>query len=130
MLGAPGEGCDSPETLLNQTFDWIERNLRDEIDFIVWTGDSPRHDNDERHPRTEKQIEELNQAVVDKFLEVFGKKKDGGQYKPAIPIVPNIGNNDVMPHNIFEKGPNKWTRKLGKIWRPFIPEEQRHTFLQ
>lgn len=129
-LGAPGEGCDSPEILLNQTFDWIERNLKDKIDFIVWTGDSARHDNDERIPRTETQIEELNQAVVDKFMEVFGEKKDGGRNKPTIPIVPNIGNNDVMPHNIFEKGPNKCTRKLGRVWKPFIPEEQRHTFLQ
>lgn len=105
--------------------------MKDEIDFVVWTGDSARHDNDERIPRTENQVEEFNAVVVNHFERVF--RSDPSQDPGAvlsIPIVPNIGNNDVMPHNIFEKGPNRWTEILSKLWTHFIPEEQRHTFMQ
>ncbi|KAL1983898.1 hypothetical protein VTN96DRAFT_9822 [Rasamsonia emersonii] len=128
-LGAAGSDCDSPYALVNETFDWIEKNLKDQIDFVVWTGDSARHDNDERIPRTESQIEEFNQVLVDKFVEVFRARNDPTG-NLLIPIVPTIGNNDVMPHNIFTKGPNVWTKKFAKMWKKFIPEEQRHTFVE
>lgn len=34
--------CDSPMSLVNLTFDWIKKNLADEVDFVVWTGDNAR----------------------------------------------------------------------------------------
>ncbi|EED24192.1 vacuolar endopolyphosphatase, putative [Talaromyces stipitatus ATCC 10500] len=129
-LGAPGSECDSPELLINQTFEWIDKNLRDKVDFVIWTGDSARHDNDERIPRTENQIEEFNAAISNKFIEVFSHRSDHPNEALIIPIIPNIGNNDIMPHNIFEKGPNRWTEKLAHLWESFIPEEQRHTFVE
>ena len=131
MYGAETSDCDSPMSLLNATFDWIEDNLKDEIDFIIWTGDSARHDNDVKHPRDEKQVVGLNKLLVTKFREVFGKDDDHDDNPTndfTIPIVPNIGNNDILPHNIFSPGPNKWTRQYRKIWRNFIPEEQGHQF--
>lgn len=128
-LGAAGSECDSPLALVNETFEWIGKHLKDQIDFVVWTGDSARHDNDERIPRTESQIEKFNQMLVDRFVEVFRTKSDPtGDL--LIPVVPTIGNNDIMPHNIFTKGPNVWTKKFAKMWKKFIPEEQRHTFVE
>ena len=94
---------------------------------MIWTGDSARHDNDEEHPRTEKQIHDLNRLCVSKFVEVFGKESSPSQ-PLSIPIIPTWGNNDVLPHNIFHPGPNKWTRTFLDIWQPFIPESQRHGF--
>jgi endopolyphosphatase len=124
--------CDTPFSLVNATFQWIKDNLKDEIDFVIWTGDSARHDNDEDIPRTEKQIVELNKMVVHKFVEVFGKDENLGDRDPTndfvVPIVPNFGNNDILPHNIFEPGPNRWTRDYADIWEKFIPEAQRHSF--
>jgi endopolyphosphatase len=118
--------------LINETFKWIDEHLKDEIDFVVWTGDSARHDNDEKIPRTPKQIIEQNEFVVSKFAEVFGKPRnsDDGTLSQhySIPIVPTFGNNDIMPHNIMLKGPNKWTLKYLDIWRSFVPEAQRHSF--
>ncbi|KAK4690677.1 endopolyphosphatase, partial [Lecanoromycetidae sp. Uapishka_2] len=35
-----------------------------------------------------------------------------------------------MPHNIFEPGPNKWTKKYASVWKKLIPEEQRHGFIR
>jgi endopolyphosphatase len=132
ILGAEMSDCDTPFSLVNATFQWIKDNLKDEIDFVIWTGDSARHDNDEDIPRTEKQIVELNKMVVHKFVEVFGKDENLGDPDPTndfvVPIVPNFGNNDILPHNIFEPGPNRWTRDYADIWEKFIPEAQRHSF--
>lgn len=108
--------------LVNATMDWIRDNIADQVDFVIWTGDSARHDNDEKIPRTQKQVITQNEFMVHKITDVFGKGED------AIPVVPTFGNNDVLPHNILLAGPNKWTLKYLDIWKQFIPEEQRHQF--
>ena len=132
MFGAETTECDSPISLVNATFQWINDNLKDSLDFVVWTGDSARHDNDKKIPRTEKEIVDLNEMVVSKFTEVFGKDDNIHDTDPTndyiIPIVPTFGNNDIMPHNILTAGPNRWTKHFSHIWRSLIPEEQRHTF--
>lgn len=128
--GAEKTECDAPFSLINATFQWIEDNLKDTIDFVVWTGDSARHDNDEEHPRSEEQVLGLNRKLVEKFREVFGRtdshRPEIGPFQ--IPIVPTFGNNDILPHNIFSKGPNTWTKRYSQLWGDIIPEEQRHAF--
>lgn len=115
--------------------EWIANEVRDEVDFVIWTGDSARHDNDEDYPRTTEQVTGLNEFMVQKMFEVFGKH-NGDEEDPnpnndyIIPIVPNIGNNDILPHNIMTKGPNRWTRTFLKVWQQFIPEVQKHSFEQ
>ncbi|KAI1629466.1 endopolyphosphatase [Exophiala viscosa] len=130
--GAEVTECDTPFTLVNATFNWIEENLKDQVDFVVWTGDSARHDNDEEIPRSDKQVIKLNRFVVDKFVQVFGKPDNLDDPDPTndfvVPIVPTFGNNDILPHNIFTPGPNKWTRAYWSIWNKFVPEAQRHSF--
>ncbi|OQO12350.1 hypothetical protein B0A48_02992 [Cryoendolithus antarcticus] len=117
------------------TFSWIEKEFRNNIDFIVWTGDSARHDNDEQHPRSVAQVAGLNEFLVQKMYESFGKRNgDGEDEDPnndyVIPIIPTLGNNDVLPHNIMQRGPNQWTRAYTRMWRQFIPEAQTHSFEQ
>ena len=67
-----------------------------------------------------------------KFVEVFGKDDNIDDPDPTndfvVPIVPTFGNNDILPHNIFTPGPNRWTRKYEDIWRRFVPQAQRHSF--
>lgn len=119
---------------MNETFRWIEANLKDQIDFVVWTGDSVRHDNDERIPRTDDEIIEVNQFMAQKWLDLFGTRKNvngpGSIPRVAVPVIPTFGNNDITPHNIFRKGPNWWTKKYTDVWRHFIPEDQRHSFAE
>ena len=115
--------------------EWIGQELKDEVDFVIWTGDSARHDNDEKLPRTAEQVIGLNEFMVSKLAEVFGKhngdEEDPDPYNDyVVPIVPNIGNNDILPHNIMTKGPNRWTRAFLDVWRQFIPEVQKHSFEQ
>ncbi|KAF9156367.1 Endopolyphosphatase [Linnemannia schmuckeri] len=127
LYGSPYSICDSPFSLANATFDWIDRNLIKTLDFVVWTGDNARHDSDNERPRTQKEIEDLNRVIANKFLETFTPDEDD-PFEQRIPIVPSIGNNDVYPHNIMEAGPNRILQHFSEIWLPFIPESQYHTF--
>ncbi len=95
---------------------------------MVWTGDSARHDNDVEIPRTETQIYGLNQQVADKMFETFEKPDNIDDDDPTndmvVPVVPNLGNNDVYPHNIMTAGPSRTTKQYLNIWKRFIPEDQ------
>lgn len=85
-------------------------------------------------PRTEEEVLASNRMLVTKFQDVFGKKDRLDDTDPTndfvIPVIPTFGNNDIMPHNIFQPGPNRWTKEYASIWRQLIPEEQRHGFVR
>jgi endopolyphosphatase len=97
--------------------------LRDEIDFVVWTGDSARHDSDEELPRHNQDILSMNRRIADAFIETFSDEEG-----LMIPVVPTFGNNDIYPHNILMPGPNNILRTYSSIWKEFIPDPQRHSF--
>lgn len=118
--GAYGDailGCDAPMRLVDDTLAWIDANLKDKIDFIVWTGDNIRHDNDRRFPRREQDIFDMNEKISATMFDRFG----------TLPV-PSLGNNDVYPHNLFAPGPTLQTREFFKIWRNFVPQPQLHIF--
>ncbi|BGP01607.1 Endopolyphosphatase [Rhodotorula toruloides] len=117
--GLPVSDCDTPLSLVNATFDWLEKHFKGEVDFVVWTGDNARHDIDSRLPRSLPEIFDLNRFVVDRVRSAFGKD---------VPIVASIGNNDIYPHNVLAPGPNKITSEYLSIWHSFIPEHFLHTF--
>ncbi|EMD40704.1 hypothetical protein CERSUDRAFT_111287 [Gelatoporia subvermispora B] len=112
--------CDSPFSLSNFTLDFLDKEWSSEIDFVIWTGDSARHDNDRKRPRTTAEIYELNRILSNKMETVFSSK--------GIPVVPSIGNNDVWPHNIMMPGPNSVTSEFSSIWRSFVPFESYQVF--
>lgn len=126
VYGAETSDCDTPFALVNATFDWIRAHLKDDIDFVVWTGDSARHDSDEDIPRNQSQVLGTNRWIAEKFVDLFRHPEaDSGL---IIPVVPTLGNNDILPHNILLPGPNPWLQHYTQIWHHFIPEEQRHSF--
>ena len=125
--GAETTDCDTPLSLVNATLDWIAANVRDDIDFVIWTGDSARHDSDEDIPRHADEVVLMNRWMADRMAETFAKPgAAAGQL--VIPVVPSMGNNDFLPHNIFYPGPNKWLATYLDIWRYFVPVEQHHSF--
>lgn len=83
------------------------------IDFIIWTGDTARHDIDATHPRNAEEIFEYNRWALSLVEERF----------PGIPVVPNFGNNDIIPHNIMFPGPNSMTRAYAEIWQKHLSSE-------
>jgi endopolyphosphatase len=82
--------------LTNLTLDFLDKHWASEIDFVVWTGDNVRHDNDRKIPRTLDEIFGLNSMLATAMENIFLKK--------GIPVVPSLGNNDVWPHNILPAG--------------------------
>jgi endopolyphosphatase len=101
-----------------------------QVDFVIWTGDSARHDNDVKIPRTVHEIYENNKNAVEKMLEVFGGpvRSEDKYVSTIIPIIPTIGNNDIFPHNIMFPGPSALTKEYVELWKHFIPEDQYHVF--
>lgn len=97
--------CDSPPALMNTTFDWLKRHWYDSVDFVIWTGDSARHDLDPKIPRSLDEIVTLNRDLADRMRESFAK---------GVKIIPSIGNNDVYPHNVMPAGPSHLTSELSK----------------
>jgi len=93
--GLPLSTCDSPPSLINATLSFLSENFKDQLDFIVWTGDNARHDIDESLPRTAAEIQELNKFVAEGIRRAFGRK---------VKVVASLGNNDVWPHNIMFPG--------------------------
>ena len=97
------------------------------LNFCPTQSDIARHDNDDRYPRTRKMLYELNDKVATKFFDTFRDKRDP-RIPLSVPIVPTFGNNDIWPHNIFERGPNPTTRTFMNLWQNFVPEYEDHTF--
>lgn len=121
-------GCDSPMILMEDTINWIKDKFRDRIDFIVWTGDNIRHDNDRKYPRTEANIFEMNEHVSNLMFDAFKSNESDDPFSLKVPLVPSLGNNDVFPHNLFAPGPTLQTRELFRIWKNYIPPSQLHIF--
>lgn len=122
--------CDAPYILVKETIEWIDKNLKDKIDFVIWTGDNVRHDNDREIPRTEFQIFETNENISLLLFESFKDRKSLDPRQMVIPLIPSVGNNDVYPHNLFALGPTLQTRLMYKLWLNYIPQDQAHVFEQ
>ncbi|EGO01896.1 hypothetical protein SERLA73DRAFT_49578, partial [Serpula lacrymans var. lacrymans S7.3] len=86
--GTPFSECDSPLRLTNLTLDFLEKNWSAEIDFVIWTGDSARHDNDRKIPRTTDEIYDSNRAVAKKMSKIFLSK--------GIPVIPSLAHVRVI----------------------------------
>ncbi|KAL2889747.1 Endopolyphosphatase [Ceratocystis lukuohia] len=122
--GAETSDCDSPVHLVDSVLAWIDENVKDTVDFVIWTGDSARHDSDEDIPRNASQVLGTNKMMVKKITKLFSDD----QGKLTIPIIPSLGNNDILPHNILMPAPSEWLRTYTDVWEAFIPESQRHSF--
>ncbi|KAJ2145810.1 Endopolyphosphatase [Coemansia sp. RSA 678] len=121
-FGIPLAKCDSPIALINATSEHLRREWAHKLDFVIWTGDSGRHDGDPEQPRTFDQIIKGNDIASAALRSAFKK----------IPVVPNIGNNDVSPHNELAAPGHKRARKtfraLERSWHPLVPKDQVPTF--
>lgn len=131
--GAGISDCDSPPRLVNHTLSWIRDNWNVSaatgsdndipsamFDFIIWTGDSARHDEDTRLARTDSEIAESNKWAIAAVESTF----------PGTPVVPNIGNNDINLHNTMVPGPSDETRRFAELWKHHLLEESIETVIQ
>ncbi|KAI8331003.1 Metallo-dependent phosphatase-like protein [Chlamydoabsidia padenii] len=119
-------GCDTPTALAQKTVDWIAKEWKDKLDFVIWTGDNARHDWDKNMKRSRTNVYESNQIMTKMIKEAFGN----------ISVVPSLGNNDVIPHNQITQGGqmNKKTDQLlgfyQDLWHQWIPQDQHENFVK
>ncbi|KAG9050539.1 Endopolyphosphatase [Tulasnella sp. UAMH 9824] len=118
------EHCDSPDSLVNLTMKWLDSEWADQLDFVIWTGDSARHDTDHEIPRTAEEIFTLNRRTVAQMERVFHNSKR------KVPIAVTLGNNDMYPHNIMYPGPNQVTHEYSDIWKNIVPFDENSVFLR
>ncbi|KAI8390943.1 Metallo-dependent phosphatase-like protein [Radiomyces spectabilis] len=122
--GTPTSICDAPMRLAEHTVNYIANKWRDDIDFIIWTGDNARHDTDSTRPRTTKELLTYNWDMTNLLQKSFVRSDN-----TTIPIVPCIGNNDVHPHNKL-KPFDLQLQAYSVIWKDLIPLDQQPTFQQ
>lgn len=72
--GMVGTDCDAPMALAKESLDFVRVNWGREApqeqkaSFVVWTGDSARHDRDPSSPMTNKLVLDHNQVRFEVFL--------------------------------------------------------------
>jgi len=114
--------------LIEASFQFISEKLSS-LDFVLITGDNARHDNDPQTRRTLSEIQAINARAINFFMDAFPHSHK--KYKTSIPIIPCIGNNDLIPHNYLEYTPSHDNHVLeffATVWKPFIPSTQISTF--
>ncbi|RCI05121.1 endopolyphosphatase [Rhizopus stolonifer] len=122
--GAPNTECDAPPRLVYYNIDYIAKEWKDKIDFVIWTGDNARHDGDALITRTKKEIIGYNRKIARLLKKAFTLDDDR-----TLPIVPCIGNNDVHPHNeLRDIKHNPQLEEFSILWKDFIPEDQTKSF--
>ncbi|CAG8509345.1 17736_t:CDS:2 [Funneliformis caledonium] len=108
-FGTLGSNCDSPYALLDSAFSFLKDNLHD-ADFVIYTGDSLRHDRDSKIPFSKDDVISGHKTVVQYVTETFDLSKTK--------FIPTLGNNDEWEHNQLEGGPNTLFGNLTQIWTP------------
>ncbi|CAG8449758.1 16567_t:CDS:2 [Funneliformis caledonium] len=109
QFGTVGSKCDSPLALVDSAFSFLKENFQD-VDFVIYTGDSLRHDRDPNFPFLKEDVILGHEAIVKYVTETFNLSKTK--------FIPTLGNNDEWTHNQLEGGTNTLFGNLTKIWAP------------
>ncbi len=91
----------------------LKRRVAPKVDFVIWTGDSSRHDRDDFMKREETEVMNQNMDVYHYITSAFDPD--------SIPILPSIGNWDTYPQNLMGPGPNPMLKQLWKLWSRLFP---------
>ncbi|OMJ22295.1 Endopolyphosphatase [Smittium culicis] len=106
--GTPYSDCDSPESLLKITSNYVLNNILDKINFVVVTGDNVRHDRDNKYPLTKELVLEHHEHVFESFRKMFDSQLiTNGKKNKNVNVVFSIGNNDIHPHNMLKSHKKK-----------------------
>eukprot|EP00127_Corallochytrium_limacisporum_P006333 Clim_evm44s225 gene=Clim_evmTU44s225 len=111
--------CDAPWKLIDTLLDVVADEL-ETPQFIMWTGDSSRHDTDESKPRKHHEVVQEIRKVAKKIHSAF----------PSVPVIPSIGNYDLWPLNQLGEGPNEMLLELADIFSPFLSKEELTKFIR
>jgi hypothetical protein len=98
---------------LDSTFSFLGSNSdTKDPDFIIYTGDTARHDRDKKQPRTVDIIMADHVMAVTYFTKTFN-------FKSGLQLFPTIGNNDPAGHNAQKPNDVSFFNLMSKIWAPY-----------
>lgn len=107
-------------SLVNLTMGWLKETWADQVDFVLITGDSARHDRDDLLERTAPEVTESNALIAQKLYDTFG----------SIPVIPSLGNNDVYPKDIMKRNAGHFLKDYWSSWSEHLPKSQESLFLK
>ncbi|ORX46710.1 hypothetical protein DM01DRAFT_1327449, partial [Hesseltinella vesiculosa] len=107
-FGTLSSQCDSPVSLVEASFGFMKSNIAD-VDFILYTGDTARHDRDNKLARTSKDVVQDHKQVIQYFQNTYDLTK--------VKLIPTIGNNDMFDHNTLTENDSMYGT-LEEIWAP------------
>ncbi|KAG0193858.1 Endopolyphosphatase [Apophysomyces sp. BC1034] len=108
-FGTLSSKCDAPPALVEASFDFMKKHLQD-VDFILYTGDSVRHDRDKDNvPRTENEVIDGQKTIIQYFGQTYNLR--------STPCIPAIGNNDVYDNNVVVMDDQQYGT-IESIWKP------------
>ncbi|ORZ41691.1 hypothetical protein BCR44DRAFT_39281 [Catenaria anguillulae PL171] len=130
--GRLGTPCDSPLRLVTLATRFVG-NLELDPDYVLWTGDSARHDRDIKLQRNEFEVFDSNERCARLLAQAMrppSRDKDGKRRRrrhnvpgdgldSEIKIFPAVGNLDVHPHNLLDPPSN--TTHLQQLARALVP---------
>lgn len=129
-FGTLGSKCDSPTALVEAAFAFMKAKAPD-ADFVIYTGDSTRHDRDPNFVRTKEQVIDIQKIIVNYFLKSFSKvvrslpflflfffSLNSSLFFFLCIKIPVIGNNDVDKHNDIQDFDPQYV-EFKDIWAPY-----------
>lgn len=97
--------CDLPQATLNSAVNILAAQ---NLDFIIWTGDTPAHDSTLTESQKLASVKSVTQLLWSKFSDV-------------VPIYPIFGNQECFfDHQYQFTGQNWLTNGLAPLWSPWI----------
>ncbi|KAJ2956365.1 hypothetical protein NQZ79_g7775 [Umbelopsis isabellina] len=113
--GTLGSKCDTPISLVQSTFEYLKKPQFQNMDFIIYTGDTARHDRDKKLRRNNSEVIEGHKAAMRYFNSTFDLSKTK--------LFPTIGNLDTFVHNGIQEASrdrlsNTLLQDLYEIWQP------------
>lgn len=116
-FGTRGFDCDSPIRNAYDTIKFLSEIVKG-ASCVFQTGDIIRHDSDTAPVKTVQSVHNETKLISKAIKEAIGN----------IPLIPNIGNNDISPHNALAAGPNEMLDALADSFSPFLSKEEIELF--
>ncbi|KAL4435127.1 hypothetical protein ABPG74_003620 [Tetrahymena malaccensis] len=105
--------CDLPYRTIESYVSFIKRNLSNEIDFALWTGDNTNH-------FIWEQTQEKNINSTIQLTQLFQKEI------PSLKIFPIMGNHESFPCNVYDYETDRekdLKAQLAQAWESWIGKE-------
>jgi sphingomyelin phosphodiesterase acid-like 3 len=106
QLGSFGNyACDSPWKLINESV-YAMKEIKPDVDFIIWTGDDTPHNAD----ISAAEVAAIIGNLTDKILECF----------PNTTAFPVLGNHDWSPKHQLPPRPDPLYDAVAELWAPWL----------